>query len=146
MSPYNLLFAVVSLQNLYPTHQHQRLSHGVRGLKRSSDGVSYANFAVHKFQYLHGSVVGSSCEVLQANECAFTCVNQPTCFSFNIGVSPNQNGKFICELLNEDKFRSPSKLMSSQKFHHYSIEVNNLNIFRESIISAFFNRVNFVWL
>ncbi|XP_078352054.1 uncharacterized protein LOC144636728 [Oculina patagonica] len=122
----NLLFTVLLLCYPFLTRQHQHLIQGNRGLKRSGfqRGVSYANFAVHKFQQLQGSLLDSSCEVAQAKECALICVNNynPPCVSFNIAVSPNENGKLQCELLSEDKFRSPNKLTVSQHFHHYSIK------------------------
>ena len=124
----NFLFTVVLLRFPYVTCQHRHLIQANRGLGRSGfeHGVSYANFAAHKFQHLQGSLLDSSCEVVQAKECAFVCVNSPPCASFNIALSPNENGKFRCELLSEDKFRSPDKLMVSQQFHHYSIKVNDL--------------------
>jgi len=80
----------------------------------------------HKFQYLQGSLLDSSREVVQSNECALVCVDSPSCVSFNIALSPNENGKFGCELLSGDMFRSPSKLTVSQQFYHYSIKVSSL--------------------
>jgi len=96
-------------------------------LKRSrfQQGVSYLNFVVQKFQHLQGSLLDSSCEVAQEDECAFTCVDNAHCVSFNIALSPNENGKFPCELLSEDMFRSPEKMIVSQQFHHYSIKVSD---------------------
>ena len=126
----NLLCTVLLLHYPYLTRQHQHLIQGNRGLKRSGfqHGVSYANFAVHKFQQLQGSLLDSSRGVVQTKECALACINSynPPCFSFNIAVLLNENGKLRCELLSEDKFRSPNKLTASQHFHHYSLKVNNL--------------------
>ena len=132
----NLLLTVLLPCYPYLTSQYQHLIQGNRGLKQSGfqQGVSYANFAVHKFQQLQGTLLDSSCEVVQAKECALACVNSynPPCFSFNIAVLTNKNGKFRCELLSEDKFRSPNKQTVSQHFHHYSIKVNNLNAWNYS--------------
>ena len=123
---FNLLFTVVLLRFHCVTGQHQHFIQGDHGLKRSrfQHGVSYANFVVHKFQRLQGSLLDSSCEVVQDDECAFVCVDNAPCISFNVALSPNQNGKFRCELLSEDKFRSPDKLNDSQQFHHYSLQVS----------------------
>jgi len=88
-------------------------------------GISHANFEAHKFQYLQGSLLDSSCEVVQEDECAFACVDNAPCVSFNVALSPNENGKFRCELLSDDKFRSPDKLTDSQEFHHYSLKVGD---------------------
>lgn len=121
------MFHFTAVLFLYPylTRQHQHHVQGNPGLKRTGfhQGVSYANFAVHTFQHLQGSPLGSSCEVVEVEDCAFACVDNPPCFSFNIALLPNENGKLRCELLSEDMFRSRSKLTVSQKFHHYSIQV-----------------------
>jgi len=125
---FHFLFTVFLLPFPCVTGQHdQLLIQGDPSLKRSSfqDGVSYANFVVHKFQHLQGSILDSSCEVVQDGECAFTCVDNAPCVSFNIALSPNENGKLRCELLSEDMFSSPDKLTDSQQFHHYSIKVSD---------------------
>lgn len=127
MRRINLLFTVILVQNLRSTQQSQDITQGNHAIKRTDNGVSYANFKVHKFHYLQLSSRAFSHEVLQADECTFSCVSQQTCYSLNIGLSPNQNGKFLCELLSGDKYRSPTNLTSSQQFDHYSIEVNNLS-------------------
>ena len=138
----NLLLTVLLFHYPYLTRQHQHSIHGNRGLTRSGfqHGVSYAYFAVHKFQQLQGSLLDSTCEVVQTIECALACVNNfnPPCVSFNIASSPNENGKLQCELLSDDKFRRPDKLTVSQKFHHYSIKVNNLKQFSLNIIKICF--------
>ena len=124
---FNFLFTVVLSRFPCVADQQQRLIQGDHGLKRSSfqHGLSYANFLAHKFQHLQGPVLDSSCEVVRATDCAFTCVDNAPCVSFNVALSPNENGKFRCELLSEDKFRSPEKLTDSQQFHHYSIKVSD---------------------
>ena len=119
------LFTIVLLRLPCVTHQQQLSLRGDHGLKRSRSqlGVSYANFVAHKFQHLQGSLLDSSCEVVQANECAVVCVNKPSCVSFNIAQLPNENGRFRCELMSEAMLRSPDNLTVSQLFHHYSIKV-----------------------
>ena len=125
---FYLIFTVVLRCSLSVARQHQHLLRGDHGLKRSrfQHGGSYANFVAHKFQHLQGSLLDSSCEVGQANECALACVNIPHCVSFNIALLSNENGKFRCELLSEDMFRSPDNLIVSHQFHHYSIKVCKL--------------------
>ena len=112
------------------THQSQQIIEGNRGLKRASheNGVSYAHFAVHKHQYLQGSLLDSSVEVDKPSECTMACLNSKPCFSFNLALLPNNKKKLRCELLTEDKYRSPSKLVASQGFHHYSLKVSDLRV------------------
>ena len=110
------------VRNPFVTHQSERLILAGSGIRRQ--GVSYAYFAVHKFQYLQGSPLGSSCEVDKARDCALACVNNPPCSSFNLGLLLTAKGKLQCELLPEDKYRNAGKIFHSQQFHHYSIKVN----------------------
>ena len=85
--------------------------------------MSYGNFAVDKFHRLQVSVDSSSV-VSSYRECALSCVNTPPCSSFNVASSPRSDGKYRCELLNEDKYSAnPDQLVSSQDYHHYSIKV-----------------------
>jgi len=116
---FEFLFTVVLLRFSSSAGRDQHLI-------RSShlQGISHANFVVHKFKHLQGSLLDSSCEVAHDDECAFTCVDNAPCVSYNLALSPNENGKLRCELLSEDKFRSPDKLIVSQQFHHYSLKVS----------------------
>ena len=107
--------------------QSQRELDGSRGLKRGVhvqvERVSYGHFAVDKFHRLQASV-GSSTLVSSYSECGLSCVNNPPCSSFNVASSPDADGKYRCELLNEDKYSAnPGQLVSSQEYHHYSIKV-----------------------
>ena len=122
---FPFLFTIVMFRYPYVTGQHQLLIKVDHGLKRSrfQHGVSYANFVAHNFQHLQGSLLDSSCEVFQTKECAFACVANDPCVSFNVALSPNENGKLRCELLSEDIFGNPDKLTFSQQFYHYSMKV-----------------------
>ena len=125
---FHFLLTVVLFHFHCITGQPRRLIQGDQGLKRSTFqhvGLLYVNFVVHEFQHLQGSLLDSSCEVAQDEECSFACVDNAPCVSFNVALSPNEHGKFRCELLSEGKFRSPEKLTNSQQFHHYSIKVTD---------------------
>ena len=120
LRPFLMYFLV---RNPLVTHQSERLILADSGIRRQR--VSYAYFAVDKFQYLHaGSPLGSSCEVDKPRDCALACVNNPPCSSFNLGLLLTPKGKLQCELLSEDKYRNATKIFHSQQFHHYSIKVN----------------------
>ena len=126
MLQYGLCFAFFLLSAVR-ANQNDRQLDGSRGLKRGvhvqGNRVSYGNFAVDKFHRLQVSV-GSSSVVSSYRECALSCVNTPPCSSFNVASSPRSDGKYRCELLNEDKYTAnPDQLVSSQDYHHYSIKV-----------------------
>ena len=87
--------------------------------------VSYGNFVADKFRRLRVPV-GSSTLVISYNECATSCVNAPACASFNLASFPDEDGKFLCELLDEDKYGNLNQLISSKHFHHFSIKVLEL--------------------
>ena len=87
--------------------------------------VSYGNFVANKFRRLQVPV-GSSALVISYNECATGCVNAPACASFNLATFPDADGKFLCELLDEDKYSNLNQLVSSKHFHHFSIKVLEL--------------------
>ena len=130
MSPYLCCF---SLLLAIPLKAEQSRLDGSRGLKRGvhvkGNEVSYGNFAVDKFHRLQVSV-GSSSVVSSYSECALNCFNNSPCSSFNVASSPRSDGKYRCELLNEDKYSANlSQLVSSQEYHHYSIKVSKQNSF-----------------
>ncbi|XP_078350194.1 uncharacterized protein LOC144635006 [Oculina patagonica] len=109
-----------------PLNAEESQLDGSRGLKRGvharGNRVSYGNFAVDKFHRLQVSV-GSSTLVSNYSACALSCVNNPPCSSFNVASSPRSDGKYRCELLNEDKYSAnPGQLVSSQEYHHFSIK------------------------
>ena len=114
---------------------------GNSGLKRAphlhgGPRVSYGNFAVDMFHRLQVSV-GSSTVVSRYKECAMSCVNTPSCSSFNVASSPDVDGKFRCELLDQDKYSSLDQLISSRDYHHYSIKVSIKPIFTQEVFGYF---------
>ena len=126
MLQYGLCFAFFLLSTVRANQNDHQLDAN-RGLKRGvhvqRNRVSYGNFAVDKFHRLRVSL-GSSSVVSNYRECALSCVNTPPCSSINVASSPRSNGKYRCELLNEDKYSAnPDQLVSSQDYHHYSIKV-----------------------
>ena len=116
---------------------------GTKGLKRNSgQGVAYANFAAHKFHYLNISPL-LSVSVNEFRECGKLCVDHLLCFSFNGAVFRDMEGKILCELLPSDKYNKSSEFASSQIFHHFSIKVGKMYVFRTTSVHAecYFNSV-----
>ncbi|XP_067055162.1 contactin-associated protein-like 2 isoform X1 [Acropora muricata] len=53
--------------------------------------------------------------------CAFRCIGEPQCLSFNLAAHPDSEGLYQCDLLATDKFRATSEaFQGSVTFHHYS--------------------------
>ena len=126
MLQYGLCFALFQLSAV-KAKQDDRQLYGSHGLKRDAhvqeSRVSYGNFEEDKYHSLQVSV-GSSTAVSDYTECALSCVDTASCSSFNVASSPGSDGKYRCELLNEDKYSAnPGQLVSSQDYHHYSIKV-----------------------
>ena len=60
--------------------------------------------------------------------CAFSCLNNLACFSFNFAAFPDKAGKFSCEILSSDKYNNSNGFLPSKNFHHFSIVVSNLSL------------------
>lgn len=73
------------------------------GLSQSfSGGVSFVEYMLQKFSYLKITKIGSEL-VQHGDECGFACLEVPSCFSYNLAVFSDINGKLSCELLPSDK-------------------------------------------
>ena len=98
-----------------------------KGLKREAIlGINYANFVADMFHYLNVGKVGSAL-VTELSECAFSCLDLVSCFSFNLAASPD-GGKLWCELLATDKYNASDKFQVNESSHHYSIYVSRFFI------------------
>ena len=86
-------------------------------------GVSYVKFVEEKFSYLNITALGGDF-VDNMPECSFACLDIPSCFSFNLGTTPEANDRFRCELLPSDKYNNSDKFEQSLIFHHFSIAVS----------------------
>ncbi|XP_066023558.1 uncharacterized protein [Pocillopora verrucosa] len=93
-----------------------------KGLHReSSDEMWLMNMVEETFSYLNISKINSA-EVQNDGECAFACLNEPMCFSYNLEASASKTGTRVCEMLPSDKYNNSDEVIISQKFHHYSIQ------------------------
>ena len=86
-------------------------------------GVSYVNFVEEKFSYLNITALGGDF-VDNMPECSFACLDTPSCFSFNLGATPDIHDRFPCELLPSDKYNNSDQFGHSNIFHHFSIAVS----------------------
>ena len=93
--------------------------------RESSDEMWLMNMVEETFSYLNISKINSA-EVQNNGECAFACLNEPMCFSYNLEARASKTGTRVCELLPSDKYNNSDEVIISQKFHHYSIQVSDL--------------------
>ena len=97
-------------------------AHEQESLHRDSEH-RHANFVEHRNTILDVRIM-KSIEVHDALYCGFRCLGNSQCISYKSAVFPDANGKFQCQLLATDNYRSSKSLKSSRKFHHYSIMVS----------------------
>ena len=97
---------------------------GAKNKKTTGQGLSYANFVRDPSHYLNATKVGSSL-VHKASACNLACVDNPSCFSFNVAAEPDIHGHFLCELLATDKYNSSDQFKENPEFHYYSIYVSS---------------------
>ena len=89
----------------------------------SMGDFSYVNFMINEFSRLNITSIGRKL-VQEEDDCAFACLKIPTCFSYNMATSPDDNGKLLCELLASDKYNNSDKFNTSKEFHHFHIPVS----------------------
>ena len=90
--------------------------------------LSSGNFKCDSFYYLWEEKLTSSMVKGQFS-CAFLCVGEPRCYSFNVAEYPDSNGLYLCELLVTDKYRATGKLFANATSHHFSPWISSPYIF-----------------
>ena len=89
--------------------------------------ISFAYFLEEKFSHLNvAALVKRVAENILS--CAFSCLNNMACVSFNFAAFPDKAGKFTCEILSSDKYDNSDGFLPSKDFHHFSIVVGNLSL------------------
>ena len=97
----------------------------------------HANFVKHPHTFLDVSPIAIK-RVHDALYCAFNCLRKGRCFSFNVAVFPDADGKYECQLLATDKYNSSDNLKSTKEFNQYSSLVRYLNKwFSKVLINTF---------
>ena len=91
--------------------------------KELSPDARSAYFSQNDFSYLNINPIGTSL-VVQSIQCALTCLQHLSCFSFNLAAFSDNNGKLLCEHLHSDKYNYSEKFAASHTYHHFSIWVS----------------------
>ena len=92
-------------------------------IQRSED-QHHGYFEVFLNHSLNVSPILSTISVSRYIQCAFSCLQNVLCFSFNVATVQDINSKqYACQLLPTDKCRNPDDFVLSQEFHHYATPV-----------------------
>ncbi|CAH3116498.1 unnamed protein product [Porites lobata] len=78
------------------------------------------NPSLNEFSYLNITSIGRNL-IQDENDCGYACLENSSCFSYNVAAFPDVNGKLLCELLPSDKFNNSDKFNASKEFHHFYI-------------------------
>ena len=99
-------------------------STGAQSFRRDGkhDTVNFAHFVNNPSHRLNVAVLVSFM-VLRTVECAYQCINNQDCYSFNFATT-SLDGRHSCELLNTDKFLNSDDLVYHAGFDHYNIKVS----------------------
>ena len=84
--------------------------------------IDFVNFREAKFSFLNITALVKRV-VENSFLCAFSCLKNLACFSFNVAAFPDKAGKFTCEILTSDKYNNSENFLPSKTLHHFSIEV-----------------------
>ena len=96
-------------------------STGTKNFRRERNTVNFAHFVNNPAHRLNGAVLVSFM-VLSPIECAYQCIHNQDCYSFNFAAT-SLDGRHSCELLSTDKFLNSDDLVCHDGFDHYNIKV-----------------------
>ena len=77
--------------------------------------IDFVNFIEEKFSFLNITAIAKSV-VEDSFKCAFSCLENLACFSFNVAAFPDKAGKFTCEILTSDKYNNSKNFLFKQHF------------------------------
>ena len=87
----------------------------------------FVNFKEDEFSFLNNTAL-VKLVVQDSLLCAFYCLDNLACFSFNFAAFPDKAGKFTCEILSSNKYDNSEGFLPSKTLHHFSIVVRNLSL------------------
>ena len=72
------------------------------------------------------SLIGNVTEVRKVRDffdCSFVCMKKgvPACLSFNIGRVTDDDGDYVCELSNSERYMEPERMQERISFDYYGI-------------------------
>jgi len=122
--PKRLLF--VFLFSLACINKADQATDMIRQGQNTRDS-GFAYFTEDKFSFLNITALVKRV-VENSLSCAFSCLHNLACFSFNFAAFPDKAGKFTCEILWTDKYKNSENFLPSKTFHHFSIVSPCINL------------------
>ena len=88
----------------------------------------FANFVKHPFHYLNTTKAASLVYTRDFSNCAFQCMQTPTCVSVNMAAieALGESRLLWCELLASDKYSDNKSFRENATSHHFSIAVSTI--------------------
>ena len=96
-----------------------------REVNTRESGSAY--FVEEKFSYLNITAIVKR-DAGNSFSCAFSCLNNLACSSFNFAAFPDKAGKYTRENPWSDKYKNSDGFLPSKTFHHFRIVVSNLSL------------------
>ena len=99
-------------------------SNGAQNFRRDGkhNAVNFAHFVNNPSHRLNGAVLVIFM-VWSPAQCAYQCINNQDCYSFNFAAI-SLDGRHSCELLNTDRFLNSDDLVCHAGFDHFNIKVS----------------------
>ena len=95
-----------------------------KGVIDVADGILvYANFFPFQHHKLNSTPIESR-TVYGEQDCISACTESSQCRSLNFRTIPDANGKFLCQLLDTNKFNLSELFTTSLEFNHHSFTVS----------------------
>ena len=115
MDKYNAFNLIIKFFCLFSNEQLQR---------GEQVHLQFGNFKEFLNHMLNISQLLSTVKVSHSIDCAFQCLANVACLSFNFAISPNSSSTgHVCHLLATDKYNYSSAFVRSDHFHHFTTAV-----------------------
>ena len=99
------------------------VSYGAENFKRDDKRGERHAYLVRNSAKRLSSAILDSFMVSKPMGCVFRCISQLECYSVNF-AAVSHDGRYMCELLNADKFQNSSNFLHSVSFDHYNMMVS----------------------
>ena len=119
-----IYFVVAIIYSLCVSLYVAQRSVSFKGVIEVADGMLvYANFFPFPHHKLNSTPIESR-TVYGEQDCISACTESSQCRSLNFRTIPDANGKFLCQLLDTNKFNLSEVFTTSLEFNHHSFTVS----------------------